>query len=236
MSTYIQCPKCGHNNKLGRLFCERCSQRLEMTDSKMRVMHSPGEWLKHHGARVSRALIALVLLGIIGLILWPVAPAGRAGTQQDAEQLRVKMVALSQAVENRMQTKERITEMEANAYLEEIVRNTKQSMAGGQMEIRTINLRLQKQAGITVLLSTGLGPLNLTYEILGKPARGGSGFSLQPEAARMGHLPVPGSAMHWLARRVSVVFSRLDRERRLLGMMQRIDIQDGSADLITRAP
>jgi hypothetical protein len=235
MSTYVQCPKCGFQNKLGRLFCEKCSQRLDLSGSSIRRRHSPGEWMQQHGARMFRLALALGLLILIGLMIWPVAPQGRAGTAEDANQLKVKMVALSQAIENRMVTKERVTEAEVNAYLEEIVQNTRQSVAGGQLEIRGINLCFRKDDGIGVLVRAGLGPLKLTYEIVGRPAPGGSGFTLKPESVRFGHLPMPGGAGDWLAGQVAVAFSRLDRERRLLGMMQRIEIQDGQAELVTRA-
>ena len=229
MAITIKCPKCGLENQLGRIFCHRCGSKLEFSEGSFqeaKIHFSPGRLL----ARLVRVGISMGLLAAIVLMCMPVTLPGRAGTRQDVVLLDQKIRVLRRAVLDGRRMEETVREAEVNGYLDDARnRSAKEAKAGPvKLDLTSINIALRPDR-VALVLHAKLGPVTLSFEVQGKPAKKQNRFSLDVVGGRIGHLPLPAVAADWVSRKVSGVFSKMERERQLLDDAHEIVAQDGQA-------
>ncbi|MBN1269911.1 MAG: zinc ribbon domain-containing protein [Kiritimatiellae bacterium] len=229
MTTQIDCPACGGRNEIGRMFCRHCGARLNLTAIRP---PGPARRRRHALRRFLRVLFLLALIAVAGLVLWPVEPTGREGTEQDAQTLRRSFLGMELAMKRGRSAAERVSEEQLNAYLDGVVRHTAEEGETAPMvlEVRRINVAFTPER-IVVLMAAGWGPVTLTYEILGVPAVGEGGFRLEIAEARLGHLPLPGPLKVQVGKRAARAFAGLRRERAVLDAVTAVSLDRGVVGL-----
>jgi hypothetical protein len=236
MSSTVKCAKCGNENDLNRIFCVKCGAKLDLS----KVTAATARIRRPSGAlrglvRAIRLLVSCLVLVAAILIVWPVRPTGQTGRAAEARQMRAKLDNLIAAPEMGRVVSEVVTEAEVNGYLADLVsRNQGASPSEGmRLGVEGINMTFTSGRFVAHILAKW-GPLSLSYEVKGSAGVQADRLDVRVAGARWGHLPLPGPAAAIVSRRVSAVFSRLDREREMLDGLSRLDLGRGAVRLVTR--
>jgi len=231
----VKCSKCGHMNELGRVFCASCGHRLDLSKVNTHVLAKAARPPRSGIGRLVRFIVFVFLLASVSLLLWPVSPAGEVGVPKDAKRLEQKLRGLASAQKSGLYVFEIVSESEINAYLEEILKeNTEGTHSKGmRLGINEINFQLTPDYFVVVMLAHW-GPVQLSYEIKGRPEIVGRHFGIDLQSVRWGHLPLPGAAADWMSKRLARVFSGMKRDRSVLSKLGRCDLGHGRVRLVTR--
>ena len=235
MSIVVICPKCGSRNPPGRMYCMQCGGKIEMEMAETRA-EKPwiGKAVSALGRAVRAAATILLLLAIVQMMR-PVAPAGSTGNAQDVQRLRQKLSLFKGAVMDGKASSQRLSEVELNAYLTDLLARSATPDAMDSLRYRLLKVNLAVEpAAVVVVLRASLGPVPLSYEVTGAPRVDGKRFAFAPTAARFGHLPLPGPLRGWMAGRVYGVFSQMLDERSLLDQAEGLELAQGEVTLVQR--
>lgn len=231
MSMQAICPSCGNRNTMGRMFCMSCGAPMTGARPEAKAEVSVGQRLTAGLARMIRLVLTLALLFVIALLLWPLTPTGMTGDLQDQQRMEQKLRELKGGVLDGASISRRISEVEVNAYLAALVTASQPELATSlSYQMKQVVLTLEPNQTV-VMVRSALGPVELSYQLIGQPAADGRRFSFQVEQARLGHLALPGPARAWLASRVAVVFSQMLDERSLLDQLERLVPGQGEVEV-----
>jgi hypothetical protein len=233
MGVEVTCTQCGHKNPLGRVFCMKCGAKLNLDSLSPKSMRDSVRGQGGALARLFRWVVTLALLFAIIQILRPVAPSGHNGSAQDALRLRQKLGLLKGAALDGRAASQRISEVEVNSYLAELVQSAMGGSSSDLYRLRTVNVAMEN-GKITVVLVSSAGPASLSYEMVGTPARTSDRhFLYDVETVRLGHLPMPGPLGQWVAGQAHNVFSKMRDERELLDRMARVQVGQREIEVAT---
>lgn len=228
----VPCSRCGHENELGRVFCESCGLKLDLSRIRARKFR-PRSGFGTFLVGTVRLVFGLGLLAVLGLLFWPVSPSGDEGNAASAIQARGQMQTLARGIESGQPVIEIISEAGINAYVAELLKKdpsaTESSMV--RLGVSRIDVDVSKKR-LAVLVLANWGGIPLSYEISGTPVVDGKSFRMKLWGARWGHLPLPGAAGGWLAGRVAGIFSRMADERKVLDHLSRFDLGEGKVRLV----
>lgn len=234
MTARVECPACGKQSEIGRIFCRHCGARLNLAQvrvarPRVRRTWGVGRWV--------RIAVLLGLVALAGAILWPVEPAGAVGGPRDGEALRAKILEVELARQRGRRIAQRASEEEINAYLEAVVRHTAAVAKAGEpgagpwmMEVKRVRMDLRRE-DVAVGMVAGWGPLELTYELVLVPSVNEEGLRWGVREARVGRLPLRGWWKDRVSGRVARAFSKLDRERAVLEAATAVDLEEGAVRL-----
>ncbi|MBU0677889.1 MAG: hypothetical protein KJ626_07200 [Verrucomicrobia bacterium] len=234
MSLGPVCKICGQKNDLARIFCTKCGAKLDLSHVE------PAGAGSGSGRRLFRFVRLLVFLGLIamlGLLLWPVEPAGRLGTREDARALYEKLRYVASEIKSGRAVTETASEVEINSYLAEIITRIDERPAGQQapalsLDLQEINIQIKPEA-VVVLVSAKRKMVTLSYEISGIPVGGVGSFAIDAVGVRMGHLPLPAFLRGRIIARIATIFRARDEvEKPVLDAADRFELNDGRITLI----
>jgi hypothetical protein len=235
MSQVISCPQCHQGNDLGRMFCNRCGTKLDL--SRMKAASAGAFNLPNFLNGAWRVGIFLIVLVLVLLLIWPAANGGKRGDEDDLAALLGQRTALKQAVQNGQELKLELAEPALNAYLAATLmqaRSKEEPVAAWMMNLEGLNIGLKPDA-VIVTVTSGWGPLSLTWQISGTPQLAENIFSLDVKSGRIGHLGLPRSGAAWMASRLAVLFNRWAADRALVDPLASVTADSGSLTLSTRA-
>ena len=182
------CPKCGNDNELGRIFCHKCGDRLDLSSIKPpSVEERKRRRFKAEAIRSTRFLVNLVILGILILTVVlicltpPVVPIQSGNTDLVASDS--KRMELDRVGKGKKGGQVTVTEAQLNAFFNQ--RPFRKSTGVG-IELTPIALRIhlnESRVQIEFLGTTHFGnyfekKLYLAYE--GQPTVRDGKFSFQP--------------------------------------------------------
>lgn len=235
MSAKIRCPQCGILNDVPQLICRQCGAKLDYDTLENRGCYAGAGG----GARTVRFLVLAALVAALGLMLWPVTPAGRVGSATDAEAFHAKFILMETAIRFQQPYEMLLDEGEINAYLAEMVLRSGGAARGRGLQLGLKKINLASADGrLTLLVAASWGPATLTYEVGGAPAReaDGAGSQWQIRSARIGHLPLPRLADGWIMGKLGVIFANLQREAALLRALSVLEPRDGKIRVAVGQP
>ncbi|TAN35740.1 MAG: hypothetical protein EPN23_10480 [Verrucomicrobia bacterium] len=178
-----------------------------------------------------RLLGFLVVATVVGLVLWPRAPAGRVGGDADAREWLVKRSALKTGAQVV------VSEAAFNAYWAATLKlaptNASETMADWKMKLDALNLAVQPKH-MTVMVLTHWGPLDFTWAIKGVPKMVERHFVWEVQDGWLGHLKLPRAVAAWLAAHATGLAQRWPDERGLLEQLSGLALADGQLTLVTR--
>ena len=224
MSQGMTCPQCGNENSINNLFCLKCGSKLDYSSFKPGQQMAPGRRLNLPIGSMIRVLILFLLMGTLGLLLWPIDPEGAPGTHEKAVECNRKLVLLDHAFKEKRQETAVFEESEVNGFLADLVKETAgaEEETEGNLSIGQINLRFTQRYIVAVIVAR-IEAINfrLTYEIVLKPKPNQSIAEAEISQARFGHLKLPGGLKRWMADRT---FMRVFRDRQ-----REISVMENSA-------
>lgn len=235
MSSKVPCGKCGAENRLGTLFCRQCGARLDFSSisaSSMSAKSSRGGRF----ARFVRIGLFLALLISLGLLCWPVTPAGDAPAADGAATLANKVRAVRGAMQRGNEVVEEISEAEINAQLKLRLIKPETDTEGFKLVLRAVRLDVHPEE-TQVWLGNTLGPLRITYVTTVQATRGADGrHAFKAGAVNIGHLPLAGPLRDRALKQIIAVFSVLNEELAVMNGVPGLEIVDGAVQLSTLNP
>ena len=225
----LRCTKCGEMNQLPVVHCKRCGARLDFETAEKHMIEASGPTLQDRLHTAGKVAVAVGLLLVVLLLIWPGQMTRTQGEEMDAKRYRMKGEILVAALNQGMPASQVIEEAEINAHLRELV--AMQPKSGGGMSGRLEDVGARFFAGrAEVFVAVGRGPLTLTAHFYAKP----QGSKLVVTGARAGHLPLPGILGRLYASTQSSLFRQMKNESRILRNLDGASVNDGSIELLVK--
>lgn len=223
----IKCKNCGAVTSVGRKFCLKCGAELDIKN----LVREGGPGGGRKFLRFVRVLIFLGLLLSLVQMLRAVTPQGRMGTEADADRFAVRLQQLEAGVAHGTPTEEIVSEAELNAYLHRLLLNSPARISEGYLKSEMTDIRAQLLPGTLIVVWTAkYGALPLSYDVVCAPKIAGSrGLSFELSRVRVGHLPLPGRAGAWAAKRLARMFENLKSEHRVVSALTDFSVIEGRA-------
>ena len=190
----IICPKCRHDNPLGRVFCGKCGTKLDFAhtssqDMAAKIEPSP---IARHWRKVVYPIILLIVV-LVAMVLWPAAdligkPPGTTGGDKRVEN-GVKALA---AMKRGQVVNAAFAEEDLNAYFQQTkaaawkVESFSVASMQGFFKVHMVRPLLdsgKKINGVPLAI-------RISYDIVCVPVTGG--IITVPQAT-IGHLRLPGA-------------------------------------------
>ncbi len=231
MSMKVKCSRCGTLNELSRVFCAQCAGRLDLTQ----LVPAKRGGVARLFSSLFRLLLTVLVLGTLGLLLWPVEPAGAVGSAADARAMAESLQYFQQAIHSRTIADRVVSEAQVNGYFAEVLRRNRKALRseGFRLGVREINVVFTSE-DFTALVLANWGPISLSYEITGVPYLKNKRFEVAVRKVRWGHLPLPEPAAAWVSSRVAGMFLRMEKELAILNSLGRCDLGNGCVYVGTR--
>jgi hypothetical protein len=233
MARKVICTACGHENELSSMFCRKCGAKLDLKNVQAQSFKKKERVGLPKTFKVLRVVVILLIVAVAGLLFWPNKPHGALGDEAAGRDAQLKLERLHDAVRNQSRVKVVVTEGEVNAYLARLLAGDVRGEDQGNLPVDQISVLLEA-GSVEVFVRARLGPVPLTYTVIGTPlAGGGQPFQFTPRYAYLGHLPMLGGGLNWAAGRVGRVFGDLKPEREVLDHLQSLEMVSGKARLQT---
>ncbi|MEI6515650.1 MAG: zinc ribbon domain-containing protein [bacterium] len=229
MAIKIECSQCGYQNELGRMFCGGCGQKIDMNATSMQDLGDRVEF--DYGKFVRRLVTTLVLLLVIvpvGLAFWTVKTPVVFSDAAGAVQVPIKARAIRQALSYNRAIVSDLSEGELNGFLSERARSRKLGTLAIDLKTGTFELYSSTVwcplTNVSFLASVKL-PVSLG--LCGSFKNG----VMTVEQARVGHLPIPGTAKGLVTGYFASLFKDILGEQRIISALRTVEIDDTKANL-----
>ena len=211
----IECPKCGHENSLGRLFCDSCGQRLDVSGVHPTLDDQPVGRRKRkkrgakRGKRRLRWLLPVVLVAVVVaaplLAAWrPTMPAARMSLEQAGRYRstrdRVMTLMLGQGA------KVAVLQDDVNSYIA-YSRQRRPEVPRALVSFEEDGVR-----AFVCREVLGVELVAVFRWITG----GGDTPAFRPASISIGHLPLPTAVFPWAATQFPMALQAFDTELRIL--------------------
>ena len=241
------CPKCGNDNELGRIFCHKCGDRLDLSSIKPpSVAERKRRLFKVEAIRTTRLAINFAILGVLFLVIAlicltpPVVPLPAANTDLVASD--TKRMELDRLGKGKKGGQVTVTETQLNAFFNQ---RPFAKATGTGIELTPVALRIhlhESRVQIEFLGTTHFGSyfekkLYLAYE--GEPTLRDRKFSFQPTGGWIGKLPVHPVILRitsFFESRFGRMFNEFTSEKELLDTLTAIDVTKESVTFVKTAP
>lgn len=223
----IRCQQCGELNRLPVVHCKKCGAKIDFEAAEKRILRGSEPAAAERLRTSLKIVLALVLLGIVLLAIWPGRMTRTTGIEIDVRRYRMKGELLINALNNDLPASQVFTEAELNAYCRELVANQPTAGKGTRLEdigVRFIGGRAE------AFVSVQRGPFTLTAQIMAKP----KGSRLVVTGARAGHLPLPGFLGRLYATTQARLLRQLKNESRILRHLDGVSIEEGTIELLVK--
>ncbi len=232
MTVTVSCSQCGHENRIGQLFCTQCGAKLSVNQQSIQKAAKKAD-RKTGGivARIIRLVVTLGLLVCLALMLWPSPVPSEVGPREEAVELRRTMEMLRTAAVTANPAAATVTESAINAYMAELVGSAKDP-GGLSYTLKDVRIGIRPDH-VTVRLNGSLGPAPLSYRVVGRvDKKEGERFHFHPDQVQIGRLPLPGFAESYIYNQVAGIFKGLQEEAILLNRLDRLELSEGTVEAV----
>jgi hypothetical protein len=232
----LTCPKCGHDNELGRIFCHQCGTKLDLNQIK-----PPGRGGKKIQRRdtpgVGRVFLRIVEVAALVAVIWTIFLACQvpdvrpvASTEQDQISVQKKRIALERAMDERKPATIQLSETELNAFVDRL---GFEKGEGKGLRIVPSSLQIELEDGVVKLIMLGTLELGsaiqkkIYIQYRGVPVIEGGAMVFKPASAQFGGLPIHPRLLGstgFIQRYFSEVFRNLQIEQQLLNRLTSIAV------------
>jgi hypothetical protein len=241
------CPKCNHDNELGRIFCHQCGQKLDI--NQIKPPSRGGKSLRKKSEfSAGKAISWILRLAVLGALVWVVYLVAQVPDVKSIETTNADLISFFKkrdAIENAVATKHEIslsfTQTELNKYIDTF-KLEKPEGKGLVMSVSNLQVELEKDEATAIVVgkvSVGTSwEKNLYISYTGTPGVEDGKFTFNPVTAHIGALKVPV----FLLQRTTFVqswfnqlFGQLKDEKRLLDSATSVT-SDTQALIVTYKP
>jgi hypothetical protein len=244
----LNCPKCGHNNELGRIFCHRCGAKLDL--DQIKPPSRGGKSLHRKKTIGPRQIIRRVIdLAVIAVIVWVIyllvqVPAIRPieTKPENIQTLTKRRLAFELKMDRRQDATLEITEAELNAYLGQFGFGKAE---GRGLAVNPTQFQVETGSGAVSLVLLGeirfggdwTKRIHLRYT--GVPAIKGGHLVFEPVAGVIGALPIHPWLLEntgLMARYFGQILGNFTEDQQQLERLATIEVQPGRVTLVYRPP
>jgi hypothetical protein len=226
----MRCTHCGEMNQLPVVHCKKCGAKLDFDRAEKHMIESGEPTLQEQLRLVAKLALAVLLLLIVALLLWPGRMTRTTGEELDAKRYRLKGELLIDALNRGMPASQVIQELEINAHFREVLANQPPTNGGFSPVLEDVGARFFAGRA-EVFIAVRRGPLTFTGHFYAKP----KDAKLVVTGAKAGHLPLPGFLGKLYAGTVGGVFRQMNNESRIIRNLDGVSVNDGSIELLTKS-
>ena len=225
----IECAQCGAPNDLGRVFCTSCGQKLDLSrhTAVKEIQDSAFVVMFRNVKRIVGPVLAIVIILMIALLIWPVAPGKITTEPRGTQRVQQKMQAVK-ALGAGQSVAVLFTEKEINSYLE--TKRAKLNFRTLGVTFSPVGFAITATAAITLPFTIPVANTNqLPYSIsLGGTFTDGR-LSVQ---SRVGHLPLPGPLGAYPRQCLAAAFDEYLKDQPLVAAAQNATCSDGQLEML----
>lgn len=206
-----------------------CRRRIRLADQRLLTpSRRQCEGAIRTGLAIRLVIWLMVFIGMVQ-VLRPAQLGGQVGTLEDARRMAERVSRLMEGQETGEYVREEVSEPELNAYLSVLLYDRGRSLAESRIREGQDRFRIQFEPGeIRAVWASFAGPLRITYEIRGAPARREQDWHFETRSVHAGRLPLPGRLGQWVANKLFRTLATLQREEELYRQASSIEITDGA--------
>lgn len=236
----LPCPKCGHDNELGRIFCHGCGTKLDL--SQIKAPGQGGRFGKGKGLNLGKIFSMVIRLVIVAAVVWwvyliiqvPKVSDITFGSADTASVLN-KRDQLEAAVKQKTATEITVTEADVAAWGNQLKMQTAEG-SGIRVAPSKIQIRFGEDTVTGIIIgniSIGSWKKDLYIRYTGRPVIQGGHFTTTPVSGQIGEMPIN----LWVLNQTSFVqnyFSQLFgslEERQLVDQLASVTATSGKAVL-----
>jgi hypothetical protein len=239
----IECPKCGYDNDLGRIFCAKCGDKLEISRVKApsRIRHrgrgkgatSMQTTLMLMGGNFVRIIVLACIAALLTAIALPPKFERLDITEADLASFQEKKTQVSDAVDNQQEVKMMFTESEVNASMADSVKETTKKAQSNRPVLDSVYIQFRE--GDALLTAQNKWKwFRLGVQVLSEPKNVSEKWTFTPKVIWIGRLHIPQQLNATI---VDVFLSKIlnfDSERQILNQMSAISIKPGQLSLVSK--
>lgn len=193
----IECPKCQHDNDLGRIFCAKCGEKLEISKVRApsRLRKGKGKavpFQKTLGLWMTRIVKVTILAFIVALVITMALPPKlekRKFNDKNVVVFEEKRGKLEESLNAQEPARIVFNESDVNAYLDKVVQKTKSKPEGGNLDSMYIKIASAKQIQLTVYNKWKWFHLGVQAEA--EPVHKNGRWTFKLRSVRIGRLDLP---------------------------------------------
>jgi len=223
----LRCDQCGEMNRLPSVYCKKCGTKLNFAKAEQKMMTAERPTLAQQTRTLVRLAVALGMLVIVLLTIWPARMVRTVGEELDAKRYRLKGELLIDALNREVPASQVIEEKEINAYLRGVV--AAQPAAHGVLAAALQDAGARFFPGrAEIYLAISRGPLTFTSLFYVQVKND----QLVVTGAKLGHLPLPGILGRAYANTQINLFRQFRNEARIVRHLSGALIQSETIELL----
>jgi hypothetical protein len=193
----IECPKCQHDNDLGRIFCAKCGEKLEISrvraPSRLRKGKGKAVPLQKTLSLLAAKIVKVVFLSfIVALVITMALPPKlekRKFNDKNVTVFNDKRNKLEESLNAQEHARIVFNESDINAYLAKVVEKTKSKPEGANLESMYIKITSPKEVQLTVFNKWKWFHLGVQAEA--QPVHKNGRWVFKLKSVRIGRLDLP---------------------------------------------
>ena len=249
----ILCPKCNHDNDLGRIFCSKCGEKLDITrvgppSGVSRRARKGGKSLSKRLTLAFNRLIKVIFLALfvaIVTLIWlpPDLQLKPFDDLKFVDAYQAKHAQLEEAINSKQDAEVVFDEADINVTMAQAVEKTKKA-AGESKRLQLNGVYFSLSEGmVTVTAEHKWKWFRLTVQLEAKPVDNGGKWEFLPTTARIGRLRVApyfggkgpdDFSLQKISDVVKKLLSDCEPEKKLLEGVSGITIKPGQIVLTTK--
>jgi hypothetical protein len=241
----IECPKCQHDNDLGRIFCAKCGEKLDI--SRVRapsgIRRKKGRAVPFDKA-ISIAITKFIKIAFLAAFaalltaLWAPPKVQRSPlAYAHVETFQHKFEELTTMLDSQQEGSVIFTEGDINASMAQAVHKAvqKQKDASGA-KLEGIYIQLRKGDAL-ITVQNKWKWFKISVQIQAQPTKTKTGgYTFSTKRLWIGRMQIPNALNDQLQKGlISTLWSNFQNEKQILERLQGVDITPGKVTLISKS-
>jgi hypothetical protein len=241
----IECPKCGHDNDLGRIFCVECGEKLDISKvsapSGIRRRKKGGS-AQSKGQMIGGAVVKVIKLTFLAAVcavltlLWlqPDFQRKTFGVNELASYV-ANRTQMEDALRNQQSAKIVLTEPEVNAAMAKaIIDTTKGQKDAGEIKLESIYFRFADKSAI-MTAQNKVKWFRLSVQVKVSPVKTVDKWHFKVDRVWVGRLPFPAFLNDRVVDSfIKRLFADFGAERELIEKMDAVELKTGELTLASK--
>ncbi len=242
----LECPKCGHDNDIGRIFCVKCGEKLEISKvgapsgmKRMGRKAGKGKSAAKIAAFIAGKFFKITLLAMVSatitLVFLPPNFDSRGFSDVNLESYKDKSGQLEEAYTSQNAVALSFTEAELNAKMAQMVKDTiaaEGEVKGPKLESIYISLG---DGTVTATVQRKWWHFRLTAQMRCVVQNKDGHWEFKPDGAWIGRLRLPPQLNDKIAEMVfKVVWVNLDAERKWMDSFGTFEVKPLQMNVTTK--
>lgn len=241
----IECPKCQFDNDLGRIFCSKCGEKLDISKvsapkgaqrraKKGKKAESTMILFTGMLTKAVKMLVLAMVAAVLTALMLPPNLDRKVPLETSFETYREKRTKLEEAIASQEAVSVPFTEGELNIAMAQAVQvATKGVDSTKGLMLESVYITLGQDT-ITGSAQNKWRWFRLYLQVRAKPVNQGGKWMFKPEGAWIGRLRVPTMFTDKVSGAMGVLFKDLETERSWMEQCEKFEVKPGELILTPR--